>query len=545
MKESTRGLRGWQMLLTALIGGVLLPLFGMSVHASAAALPGAAQQTDSSDQVGGDGEGSKVYGLIEVMPEGALVGEWTIGGKQYTTVAQTQFNQSEGEFAVGVCVKVNLKPDQVTVRELDSEPARDCNSGGGNGGGDNGGDKEGREIKGLVEAMPTGSLIGQWTIAGGVYTVTEQTEIKQKYGPIEVGVCVQVKLTQDDSTVRELQSKREMNCKEDDDNDGEDQHEGKGELYARLVSFPPALIGEWVVGSLTFQADAATEFDQERGAFTVGEFVKVEFVIQQDGTFLAKEIRSVNTKHDDEDGEHGDRDMTHDGKAFGVIDSVADGGLGVWQIGGISYTVTATTELNAKNGALVAGQNVKVEYLVDAEGSRIAKEIKSMPPTAGDPQGLLKLVGFVDAMPSDGFSGEWSIGGVIFQADANSKFEEENGLLDVGVFVEVKYFMEGDTRRIVELETHVLPGGGDDDHIGKIERMDDSMAAAAAGVAAASWRIGSRDYTVSDATLVGANVTADSTVLVNSYTAADGAQVATRISSVTLTTTLFLPAALK
>ena len=72
--------------------------------------------------------------------------------------------------------------------------------------------------------------------------------------------------------------------------------------------------------------------------------------------------------------------------------------------------------------------------------------------------------------------------------------------------------------------------------------MDDDATALAAGAAATSWQIGGRSYVVTDATMVG-DVAVGDTVLVNSYTDASGAQVATRITNVTLDNLLFLPAA--
>ena len=345
----------------------------------------------------------------------------------------------------------------------------------------------------------------------------------------------------------------ELVCKPgSDDNGGSGGSEGRGELYAKLDKFPPELIGNWVIGSLTFKADANTEFNEKNGPFTLEEFVKVEFVILQDGTFLAKEIKTVGVAHDDDDDgpghSHGhDRDdIEHQAVAFGVIDSLpAESGEGVWQIGGVTYTVTISTQLEAQHGLFEQDRNVRVKYWVDEFGNRVAKHIKSMPPAAGgNPQGVLKLVGFVTDMPdeADGFIGEWTVGNVVLVADQSSKFDEEDGMLAVDAFVEVKYRKDGTTLRIVEMETHVMPGGGDDDHIGKVERMDESMAAAGAAAATATWRIGGNDYVVTDATMVG-NVAAGDTVLVNSYTDASGAQVATRINDVTLDNLLFLPTA--
>lgn len=532
---------------TALAAGILLALFGMTAQVQAAAAPAALQQDDAA---GRGREGQDVYGRIETMPASGLIGDWTIGGDIYTTTEETEFDQSEGDFAVGVCVKVQLKAnDGVTVRELDSEPDSDC-SGGDDGGGN--GNDDGREFYGLVEVMPSGGFAGLWTISGGVYTVTEQTEIKQKFGPIEQGSCVEVELTQDESAVRELQSKRMAYCTDDDHGGDDGDHQGHGELYAELMSFPPELIGVWQIGTITMTADANTEFQQKNGSFTVGEFVKAEFTILADGTFQAREIKTIRDAGGDDDGGDDDgpghghgHDRDHDGKAFGVIELVPEGSIGIWQIGGISYTVTISTELNDHKGALTVGQNVKVEYRTDDEGNRTATEIKAMPEGAGGGQDVLKLVGYVQAMPSDGFVGNWTIGDVEFMADASSRFEEECGILDVGAFVEVKYVMQDGARLIVKLETHVPPGGGDDDHMGRVERMDDSVLAATTGAAAATWTVGGRSYVVNDATDVSSSIAVGSNALVNSYTAADGSQVATSIDSVTLDHMLYLPAAMK
>ncbi len=413
---------------------------------------------------------------------------------------------------------------------------------------------DGSEFRGIVEVIPDQSL-GAWTIGGKQYTVTAQTEMKAPYGAIAVGSCVVGAMSSDQTYVRELRSARDFACKQGSGDDNGGDHGGNtaghGELYAKLVSFPDGLLGAWVIGSLTFTADANTEFSEKNGSFTRGDYVKVEFVVQQDNTLLATEIKTVALPHDDgdEDGPghgHGHEDIEHHAVAFGPIEILPTGeGEGEWQIGGITYTVTISTELEPQHGALEVGQNVRVKYWLDENGNRVARQIKSMPGAAGgNPQGELRLVGFVEAMPpkAEGFVGDWTVAGVELVADANSQFDEEDRVIDVGTFVKVKYRMDGATRVIVEMEAHVMPGGGDDDHIGEVEQMNDGVAAAAVDAATATWVIGGRSYVVTDATMVGSVATGD-TVLVNSYTDAGGAQVATRITNVTLDNLLFLPAA--
>lgn len=419
--------------------------------------------------------------------------------------------------------------------------------------GHGGGTGDGSEFRGIVEAIPDSSL-GEWTIGGKQYIVTEQTEIKEPYGAIKVDSCAVGEMSSDGTYVSELRSARDFACKRGSDDNGNNNGgstDGHGKLYAKVVSFPDDLIGKWVVGSLTFTADASTEFSAKNGPFTAGKYVKVEFVVQQDNTFLATEIKTVALPHDDavDDGPgHGDgqADIEHHAVAFGAIEVLAaGGGAGEWQVGGITYIVTTATELEPQHGALEVGQNVRVKYWLDGNGNRVARQIKSMPPAAGgNPQGEPRVVGFVEAMPpeADAFIGSWTVAGVELVADANSQFDEEEGVIDIGTFVKVRYRIVGATRVIVEMEAHVIPGGGDEDHIGKVEQMNDGLSAAAVSAATATWIVDGRSYVVTDATIVGSVATGD-TVLVNSYTDASGAQVATRISNVVLDNLLFLPAA--
>jgi hypothetical protein len=525
------------MLLAPLAAGLMISMFVFAGQAQAVSAPAPAQQVTGEGR--GKGDEFEVYGRIESMPETGLVGAWIIDGADYSTDAETEFEQKHGAFDEGVCVKLHLKRNRTSVREMESKPDEACSRD------DDDDDDDGREFYGMVEEMPESSPIGQWTISGGVYMVTDETEIKEKYGPIKVGTCVKVELTRDESSVRELQSKRAAYCSEDDDDDdGGLPFIGKGELYAQVVSLPDGftpddMTGEWIIGGISFTADENTEFQQRHGDFAVGALVKVEFRILEDGSFLAREIKMIITRDDGDDDDH---DVRRRGKAFGIINDIPDGGLGIWLIGGIEYAVTGDTELDDKKGDLEEGRNVKVEYWQDEQGNRTAREIKAMPQRAGDKEGVYKLVGFVQSMPSEGFIGDWTIGGVDLVAAASSEFKEEHGMLIEGAYVEVKYVMQGSTRLIVKLETRVPPGGGDDDHYGRVERMDDGLATAAADGA---WTVGGRNYVVTDATAVSSNLAVGSIAVVNSYLAADGSQVATRIDGITQDNRLYLPTAIK
>jgi hypothetical protein len=63
-------------------------------------------------------------GKVESRPPGKT-GRWVIGGRTFEVTARTEIDEEEGPLAVGACASVEYGADGV-VRELDSEPARDC-----------------------------------------------------------------------------------------------------------------------------------------------------------------------------------------------------------------------------------------------------------------------------------------------------------------------------------------------------------------------------------------------------------------------------------
>ena len=92
-----------------------------------------------------------------------------------------------------------------------------------------GGGSGGSEFRGIVEAIPDNS-IGVWTISSKQYTVTEQTEVREPYGPIAVDSCVVGEMSSDATYVRELRSAREFACKHGGDDNG-----GAKEAHGVLV----------------------------------------------------------------------------------------------------------------------------------------------------------------------------------------------------------------------------------------------------------------------------------------------------------------------
>ncbi|MBE2238969.1 MAG: hypothetical protein IAE81_14355 [Caldilineaceae bacterium] len=526
------------------VAAAMLTLLMIALNASPVSAAGSGVVQDGTPAVRqgneNNGERPSFYGLVEQMPQGGQLGEWVIGGRTVVVTEQTQFTVMQGEITTGVCVKVHwMAQGSTTAHEIEREDPADCNHGG-----DDHGDDD-AEVYGIVEVMPSSGVVGAWTVSSQVYSVTEESELKTEYGAFDIGRCVKIHLAAGATdTVREMETERSYKCNGGDDDDDTPPAGviGKGKLYGELKSFPQELVGVWEVGVLTFTATTDTEFKTKNGPFTVGEIVKIEFYILQDGSFLAREIKTAMPDwEDDNEGDDEHHGNGHDaGRAFGMIEQLpANGLLGTWIIAGVEYSVTEKTELNAKGGAFAISETVKIEFKVDSNGVRVAQEIKLKSSQGAPGQEEATFVGFIDSMPDAGYVGLWVVNGTEFSATMRSKFKEDHGAFTVGAYVKVEYRLVNGERVIHDMETEVPPGAGDDDHIGEVESMDDSVMAA--GTASSTWVIGGRSFVVTPSTRVSGALAMSDTAWVNSYVAAGGAQVATRIAGVTLDSFVYMP----
>ncbi len=497
-------------------------------------------------------------GVVEAMPAG-MIGQWTIGGRTVTADERTEFNQEDGRLAVGVCAEVKFEDDRSAAEEISYELMSKCTGDDGTGTPrpsrtpDAGptptrtpGHDDDRDVYGFIEQMPAGGRQGTWVIGGVQYSADANTEFEQDYGAFAVGVCVEVDYEEGSPRrATEIETKQSYKCSRGDDN-GSGDDRPHGELYGVLESFPSGWIGEWKIGGMTFQASSRTEIKQEGGPFEVGKIVKVEFYVDSAGVNQALEIKTRWPSDDDDDDD--DRREGEDGHAYGVINSFPAGLVGEWIIGGLSYTADSRTEFEQEGRAFAEGVKVRVEYVLSDGGARRAKEIKTTDDNGGVDDGShFKLLGYVKEMPANGFVGVWKVGDVTFEADATGKFKENHGIFALGAYVEVEYYLAGGVRKVHEMETQVAPGGGDNTRVGRIERRDDSAAAATVS-ANPTWVIGGVSYTVTAATKLSDSdgaLAVDGTARVNSYAAADGSQTATLIEGITLDQRVFLPAAMR
>ncbi len=534
---------------------MLLLLFAAFVAALWMVTPAFAQDTTDTidpNHGGGDHDNVAAVGLLQSMPEGGGVGEYVVDDTTYTADSDTEFETEHGALAVGACVKVRVEEETPTVAEkIQTLPANSCDGDGnpGDGDGDHDGDRNEVEYYGRIVSMPAEGMVGEWVVGDRTFTADDDTEFKTRRGGFEVGVCVEVEANRSTPTVAEqIETESDYKCNGSDD-DGDGRNEWDGRLYGTITALPddPALLGEWTVGAFTFIVTTTTDLESRDGDFEVGSLIKVDFYVD-DGQTIATRIRMLY--HHGGPG-HGGGHWGRLGHAWGEIEALpADPFVGSWTISGVPYTVTAQTRLKQNAGAFAVGENVKVKYYVADDGGRVAWEIRTTNDTGGiSENGCFKFVGFVETAPEGSLIGDWVIGGTSFTATNSTRFKEDDGLLVVGAYVEVEYRIVNGQRVIKELETEAPPGSGDDNTSGVIQQGGEdlnstTLVAVAAEPGATVWKISGREYVVTTATELNSNdgpLTVGSTVLVNSYTNAQGQRVATRVAGVVFTDFSYLP----
>src|SRR5215510_1435580 len=130
-------------------------------------------------EVENDRDEFEFKGMIQSFPSG-LIGEWVISGRTVHVTSETDIEQENGMVAVGAMVKVEgfLRPDgSVDAKKIEVKSA-----------------VEGARVNftGTITSLPPG-IIGEWHVGGRTVHVGASTRIKQKKGPVAVGVVVKVK----------------------------------------------------------------------------------------------------------------------------------------------------------------------------------------------------------------------------------------------------------------------------------------------------------------------------------------------------------------
>ncbi|MCE7986941.1 MAG: hypothetical protein DYG89_37685 [Caldilinea sp. CFX5] len=370
-------------------------------------------------------------GRIDAMPAGTLLGRWVVAGVSFDANGSTEFRTDKGDFAVGVCVEVEYvgAAQPFVATKIASKNADDCTGSGGTPTGvpttatpapttspttsatpggtaspsvtPNPGAEQ--EVYGLVESKPTTGFIGLWRVNGVNYNAPAGAEFKQRSGPLVIGACVKIHYFTNTNpfTVRELETEQASDC-------------------TNANATPNA----------TVSATPSATVSATPGAI---------------GTPVAT------------------------GELYGVLQSFPAGLVGNWNIGGMTFVAGANTEFKQQRGAFAVGVTVKVHFSIDSAGVNQAREIetKFANDSGGsddDGNGSFEgaeghAFGQIDSFPA-GLSGQWQIGGILYNTAANTIFAQNDGAFAVGVRVKVEYYLDAQGGRLARKIESTNDNGG-------------------------------------------------------------------------------------
>lgn len=288
-------------------------------------------------------------GRVKSLPNGTLIGEWDVDGRRVLVSAATQIDEHKGLVDVGVLVKVegtrngdgSITALEIAVKrgeEDDNKPGED---------------HQYTQFVGLIEALPAGGLLGEWTVDGKTVVVTDRTELDDN-ATFVISDTVKVKgyiQTNGSVAAREIEK----------ENEGGHGGDGEEVKFAGKIDALPAggLLGEWTVDGKTVRVTAQTEL--KGTGFAVGDTVQVEGRKQADGVVIAKQIEKQG------EGE--------EVKFTGAIEALpADGLQGEWSVDGKTVLVTPQTELRGRPYSV--GDVVKVEGKARPDGVVVARKIE-------------------------------------------------------------------------------------------------------------------------------------------------------------------------
>ena len=363
----------------------------------------------------------EINGVVQAMPASGLIGNWTIAGRAVRTDAATVIKQELGTVGVGAVVEVKGVDDgngvtlatTIEVKQGVSTPPPGTPSG---------------DFTGAIQSMPSGTLIGTWTIAGRTVKVLTTTVLKQELGGFAVGATVEVHGTVGaggmvTASVIEVKA------------GGAPAPVPSGSALdvTGVVEALPAsgLVGAWRVAGRSVIVGTTTVLNAEHGVFAVGVTVEAHGTADTNGALVATRVERVA----------GNGAPVPALLFWGTIESLpaTPGFVGVWTVSGRNVNVSAATALRVNNGPIVVGAIVEVDGWPQADGTVEAHEIEtrsSLGSLAGQGPLAVEYVNaalghyFVTAFPAEiavldggAFGGAWTRTGKSFMTHANPAIE--------------------------------------------------------------------------------------------------------------------------
>lgn len=301
----------------------------------------------------------EINGVVQAMPASGLIGAWTIAGRSVRTDPATIVKQQLGAIGIGALVEVKGVDEgggvtlatTIEVKQGASAPPAGTPSG---------------DFTGAVESMPSGTLIGSWTIAGRKVDVLTTTVLKQELGGFAVGTIVEVHGTVGAGGVVAAS----MIEVKSGGTTAPPPTASTLEIVGPVESLPATgTTGTWRVAGRSVIVGTTTVLANEHGAFAVGVTVEVKGTAAAGGALAATRIERVA----------GNGAPSAALKFWGSIEALpaSAGFIGVWRISGRVVNVGASTALRVNNGPIAVGAIVEVDGWLQADGAVEAQEIET------------------------------------------------------------------------------------------------------------------------------------------------------------------------
>jgi hypothetical protein len=146
------------------------------------------------------------------------------------------------------------------------------------------------ELKGQIESLPSGGLVGDWRVAGRIVHVTATTIINQEHGAAAVGATVEVAGTvRADGSIDATRIEVKPTSASDNP---DDSNEGRPITIKGMIESLPTsgLQGDWTVAGRLVHIVSSTKLKTEHGAFVVGAIVKLKGLQMSDGSIVATKV---------------------------------------------------------------------------------------------------------------------------------------------------------------------------------------------------------------------------------------------------------------
>ena len=228
-----------------------------------------------------DNYDSKLYGVIEAIPDNGYEGIWIVNGRKVYVNSNTKIREKHGTPARGVFVKVKGQQsgDTFNAYRIEVENDEKYHS-----------NLTHAKIYGTVEKIPTKGVIGTWQVNGREVQVTKQTRVKEKYGPASVGSYVEIEGNYSDKnfTVYEMEVKGI--------NSRTTQKSYNNIFTGKIERMPQGQYeGLWMVAGHEVKVNHKTLIDEAAGKASPGSEVRVRG-IRSGTTVNASEIKITSAQ---------------------------------------------------------------------------------------------------------------------------------------------------------------------------------------------------------------------------------------------------------